>query len=137
LASSFFTLLRIGIRRAFYDDILKNFKNDQGRFAENLLLMNSFVVKNGFRPILAVVFHVHPIYSGRSYQIAQIAEAAVQKAGMHIVPVEEYFKKYDGQRMQISKWEGHPNPKAHRILSEMLAPVIRKMAELKKYKKER
>ncbi len=128
-------LIRIGIRRDFYDDILKNFKNYQGRFAEDLLRMNSFVIQNGFHPILAVVFHKHPIYLGRSHHIAQIAEAAAQKAGMKIIPVDEYFKKYNGQRMQISKWDGHPNRKAHRILAEMLAPVIRKMPELKKYKK--
>ena len=128
-------LIRIGIRRDFYDDILKKFKNYQGRFADDLLRMNSFVVKNGFPPILAVVFHQYPVYSGRGHRIARIAEAAAQKAGMKIVPVDIYFKKYDGQRMQISKWDGHPNRKAHRILAEMLAPVIQDMPELKKYKK--
>ena len=128
-------LIRIGIRSDFYDDILENFKNYQGRFADDLLRMNSFVVKNGFPPILAVVFHQHPVYSGRGHRIAQIAEAAAQKAGMTVVPTQEYFKKYDDQSMRVSKWEGHPNRKAHRILAEMLAPVIRKRSELKKYKK--
>lgn len=128
-------LIRIGIRSDFYDDILENFKNYQGRFADDLLRMNSFVVKNGFPPILAVVFHQRPVYSGRGHRIARIAEAAVQKAGMTVVPTDEYFKKYDGQSMRVSKWEGHPNRKAHRILAEMLAPVIRKMPGLNKYKK--
>ena len=128
-------MIRIGIRSDFYDDILENFKNYQGRFADDLLRMNSFVVKNGFPPILAVVFHQHPVYSGRGHRIAQIAEAAAQKAGMTVVPTQEYFKKYDDQSMRVSKWEGHPNRKAHRILAEMLAPVIRKRSELKKYKK--
>jgi lysophospholipase L1-like esterase len=128
-------LMRIGVRRDFYDDILENFQDFQVRFAEDLRKMNAFVIENGFSPILAVVFHQHPEYRGRSYRIAQIAETAARNAGMNVVPIEEFFKTYDGQFLGVSQWEGHPNAKAHRILAQMLLPVIQKIPGLKKLKR--
>lgn len=128
-------LMRIGVRRDFYDDILENFQDFQVRFAEDLGRINAFAIENGFSPILAVVFHQHPEYGGRSYRIAQIAETAAQNAGMTVVPMEKFFKKYDGQFLGVSQWEGHPNRKAHRILAEMLLPVIQKIPGLNKHKK--
>lgn len=128
-------LMKIGIRTDFYGDILEDFQNYQARFAHDLQQMNMFVKENGFPPILSIVFHQQPEYGGRSHEIAKIAERSARKAGMTVIPTDEYFKKYNGQSLQVSKWEGHPNAQAHKILAQMLLPAIKKIPTLKNYRK--
>lgn len=128
-------LMKIGVRTDFYGDILEDFGNYRARFARDLREMNAFVKEKGYPPILSIVFHQQPVYGGRSHKIAKIAETSAQEAGMTVIPTDDYFRKYNGQSLQVSKWEGHPNPGAHKILAQMLLPAIEKIPNLKNYRK--
>ncbi|NQU43895.1 SGNH/GDSL hydrolase family protein, partial [bacterium] len=130
-------LMALGIRDDFKSDILKDYKSYRTRFARDVKAMNDFVLEQGLPPVVALVLHQHPDKNSALNEIAVVAEEAMEKAGMRIVPCGPYLEKYDGERMNVSAWEVHPNVKAHRIFAETLLPAIRDSPGLEPYRKDR
>jgi lysophospholipase L1-like esterase len=59
---------------------------------------------------------------------AQVDEAAEQ-AGWTVGESLELFREHaDGRRLAVSRWDGHPNPVAHRLYAEALAESILPLA---------
>lgn len=118
-------LMRAGICRDFYSDILLDFRDYRARFQRDLVDLDRLVREQTGKPTVAMVLDQYP-QNERGYRIAKIAEAAALAAGMEVVPTEEYYSLYrDGSvKLHVSRWEGHPNETAHRIFAEMLANAL-------------
>gem|GEM_PF-2941620 len=127
---------RLGFSMDFYDDILKDVKNYQKRFARDLVDMNAFVLSRGGQRIVVVVLHQFPNYGDRGYRLAMIAERAAQRAGMRVVEVDGYFRKFDGRKFRVSKWEPHPNEIGHAIFAGLLAEKIAHCCGIENYRQE-
>lgn len=115
------SLIRLGIRRDFYSDILKNFNDYQDRFGRDLIELNRFVVEQTGAPVLAMVLDQFP-QSKQGYEISRVAEAKARAASMNVIPTDDYYKQYGNGSVQlyVNKWEGHPNELANRIFAEMI-----------------
>lgn len=124
-------LITMGIRNDFYTDILENFDSYQTRFARDVRNMNNLVLTNGLPSITTMVLHRDPSLNSQAHKITIAAEKHLRDAGMDVVPTMEYFKRYDGQgeSLKVSKWEGHPNEKAHKIFAEMLVTHLLKKVD--------
>jgi len=118
-------LVALGIQNDFFDDILKDYGSYRSRFARDLKAMNDFVTSQGIPPVVSVVLDQYPEYGGRGYRISRFAEEAALEAGMTVVPTEEYYRQHDGERMSVSRWEGHPNSRAHKLFADLLLPYLR------------
>jgi len=129
-------LLKLNLRRDFFDDILLDFRNYQGRFLADLVSMNQYVIQKLGTPIVSGVFYRYPKFEGRAHRIAMIAEESIEKAGMVRVPMEEYFRKYNGKNFAVSPWEGHPNAEVHTIFARYLEPAVRAVPKLQDFKKD-
>jgi lysophospholipase L1-like esterase len=127
-------LMRLGLRNDFYEDILKDFKNYQVRFARDVRDMNHFVLNRGLPPIVAMVLDQYPELHSKGYQVAMAAERHLTNAGMTVIPTEEFYKKYDKQVMVVSPWEIHPNAKAHKIFADFFVNHLKNRKELEKYR---
>ena len=124
---------RLGFSMDFYDDILKDVKNYQKRFARDLVDMNAFVLSQGGKPIVAIVLEQMPKYGDRGYRLAKVAERAARRAGMRVVESEGYFREFDGRKFPVSKWEPHPNEIAHAIFAGLLADEIAHCCGIENY----
>jgi hypothetical protein len=49
--------------------------------------------------------------------------------------MEDYFKRYNGQEMNISRWDGHPNEVANYIWASMIAKELRTRHDLISFKR--
>jgi lysophospholipase L1-like esterase len=127
-------LMNMGLRNDFYTDILKDFKNYQTRFAQDVKNMNEFFKERGLPPIIAMVLNQFPDLNSKGYQIAMAAEQHLKNAGMAVIPTQEFYKKYDKQQMVVSPWEGHPNVNAHKIFADFFLAHLLQRGELKKYR---
>ncbi len=115
------SLIRLGIRRDFYSDILKNFNDYQDRFGRDLIELNRFVVEQTGAPVVAMVLNQYPWHK-QGYEISRVAEAKGRAASMDVIPTDDYYKQYGNGSVQlyVSRWEGHPNELANRIFAEMI-----------------
>ncbi len=129
-------LLRLGLRADFYDQILFNFRDYQGRFARDVKLMNEEVVAQGLPPITAMVLDQFPTPQSRRHRITEVAESALKSAGMTVIPTDSYYRHFAGARFGISKWEGHPNEIAHAIWATMISAQLEGRPELARFRKE-
>ncbi len=127
-------LMQLGLRNDFFTDILKDFKNYQTRFARDAGEMNRFVTNRGLAPIVAMVLDQTPELHSKGYQIAMAAERHLANAGMTVIPIDEFYKKYNKQRMMVSQWEGHPNAKAHKIFADFFLVHLRSKSDLERYR---
>lgn len=127
-------LRRLHLRGDFFDDILADFDQYQARFAHDVAQMNERVLSAGLPPLVGMVVDQYPAYGGRGYQIAMIAEAALAKAGAIVIPTEDYYRRYNGQTLNISRWEGHPNEVANWIWAGMIARALRERDDLQAFK---
>jgi lysophospholipase L1-like esterase len=127
-------LMRLGLRNDFFKDVLKDFKNYQTHFARDVKDMNHFVIDRGLPPILAMVLNQFPELHSNGYQLAMTAEQHLTNAGMTVIPTDEFYKKYDGQSMAVSPWEGHPNAKAHKIFADFFIAHLQKRKDLARYR---
>jgi len=123
------------LRADFLDDILKDFNGYQQRFMRDVAEMNKLVLAAGLPPMVSLVVDQYPDYGGRGYHIAKIAESALGQAGAVIIPTENYYRRYHGQAMGISRWDGHPNEVANYIWASMIAQGLRTRNDLESYKK--
>jgi lysophospholipase L1-like esterase len=117
-------LMSLGLRQNFIEDILQDFGAYQQRFAADVAEINRVVVQAGLPPVVAMVLHQAPKVDSRPHEVTRIAEEALTKAGMTVVPTAPYFLDRDGSSFRVSQWDGHPNEEGHRIFAEMLAPAI-------------
>src|SRR5439155_17503947 len=128
-------LRRLHLREDFIDDVLRDFDGYQARFARDVAEMNRSVGAAGLPPVIAIVLFQRPKYGDRAYQMAKIAESALARAGAVVIPTEDYFRRYHGQAMNISRWEGHPNEIANYIWANMIAKELRARHDLTPFKK--
>jgi hypothetical protein len=115
------TLRMLRLRYDFFDDILHDFAGYQRRFARDVADMNAIVRAAGLPPMISLVVDQFALYGSRGYRIAQAAEKHLTAAGADVVPTEDYYRRYNGQKMRVSQWEGHPNEVAHFIWSRIIA----------------
>jgi hypothetical protein len=92
--------------------------------------MNEAVKAANLPPLLAMVIDQAPIYEGRGYRIARIAQNFLGKAGADVIPSEAFYRAQSGRDFSISRWEGHPNEEANWIWAEMIADMLRARPEL-------
>jgi hypothetical protein len=129
-------LLRLGLRADFYDQVLVNFRDYQGRFARDVKLMNDEVVAQGLPPITAIVLDQFPTPRSRRHRITEVAERALKAAGMRVIATDSYYRHFAGAKFGISKWEGHPNEIAHAIWATMISAQLEGCAELARFRKD-
>jgi GDSL-like lipase/acylhydrolase family protein len=118
------TLRRLHLRKDFYDDILADFAGYQQRFARDVMQMNEVVRAAGLPPLLAMVLDQFPIYEGRGYRVAKIAEDCLAKAGANVIQSEPFYRTQNGRDLSVSRWEGHPNEEANWIWGGMIAQAL-------------
>jgi lysophospholipase L1-like esterase len=128
-------LIRLGLRRDFYGDILADLHGEQKKFEADVRAMSEFNRGLGLPPMVAMVLNQAPRTAGPPWQLAKLAESDLASAGMTVIPVDDYYRQHDRAIMAVSKWEPHPNAEAHRIFAEQLAKQIREMAAIAAYKK--
>jgi len=126
-------LRRLHLRKDFYDDILADFAGYQRRFASDVAQMNEAVRAANLAPLVAMVVDQFPVYQGRGYRIARIAEDDFVKAGAEVIPSEAFYWDYSGRDFSVSRWEGHPNEQANWIWAEMIADVLRTRPDLQPF----
>ena len=128
-------LMKFGVRADFQTNILKDMYHYQIRFTRDVTVMNLFAVQNGLPPIVAMVLDQVPDVDGAGHEVTRLAESILELVGVQVVPTEDYYETYDGQRMQVSPWEGHPNTTAHRLFAEYFAQTLQQHPILQKYRK--
>jgi len=126
-------LMRMGYRTDFFDDILKDFRNYQGRFAADASAMNAYVLSQGLPPVVTMVLDQFPLANSRGRSITLAAERHLAAAGMTVIDTDPYYRRYDGQNLAVSRWEGHPNEIAHGIWARMLETHLRGRADLQRF----
>jgi hypothetical protein len=128
-------LRRLHLRPDFLDDILSNFEHDDDRFRDDVAAMNAFVKAAGLPPLVAMVVDQYPDYGGRGYRVAMMAEDAIRAAGAKLIPTTDYYIRYNGKAMYVSRWEGHPDEVANYIWAEMFANELRQRPDLQAFKR--
>lgn len=124
-----------GLRKDFFDDILEDFAGYQVRFAKDVAAMNQSVTGQGLPPIVTMVLDQYADYDGRGHKITRVAEGALAKAGMQVISIEDYYRRYDGRLFSVSPWEGHADEVAHAIFAAMIVPHLRAHPALQPYRK--
>jgi hypothetical protein len=74
-----------------------------------------------------------PELDGRGHKISRAAEQAMQAAGFDVISTEDYYRRYSGEAMSVSQWEGHPNEIANYIWASMIADHLRSQSYLKPF----
>jgi len=127
------TLLRLHLRDDFQADILKDFYNYQTRFANNAEEISNFALENNV-PIVAMVLDQNPSLKEKAREITLIAEKILKEAGIMVIPTDDYYQQYDGRKMAVNVWEGHPNEQAHRIFADYFLEHLKMVPELRQYR---
>ncbi len=134
LARKYDELLRHwGVRADFWQDILRDFRGYQRRFARDVRELNAYVRARGLPPVVAMVLCQEPgpgVQSG----LTAVAEKYLREAGMEVVPAG-FIRECAGQTWHVSAWEGHPNEKAHAVFAEYLRPHLEKSPALRQYRR--
>lgn len=112
-------LLATGLQRDFFDDILDGSTAFRERFARDVTAMNLFVEGRGIAPVVAMVIHQFPNDS-RSWPLIDFAEHALRGAGMDVVSIQSWRKRFGDRDFRVSRWEGHPNELAYSLVAEAL-----------------
>jgi GDSL-like Lipase/Acylhydrolase family len=127
-------LRRFHLRRDFFDDILLDFDGYQKRFLRDVTNMNLAVHAAGLPPMMAMVLDQFPVYGGRGYKIAQIAEESLSHAGIEVISTEDYYSQLSGRLdLYISRWERHPNEVANYIWARMISKRLTGREDLYKF----
>jgi hypothetical protein len=128
-------LRRLHLRRDFFDDVLSDLEGYQRRFASDIAEMNRTIRSAGLPSLVAIVLDQYPSYGDRGYRMAKIAENALTRAGAQVIEIEDYYRRYHGQAMNISRWEGHPNEVANYIWASMLGKELTARPDLQGFKR--
>lgn len=126
-------LMRWGLRTDFLTDILRDFEGRQERFARDVAAMNDFVQASGLPPMLAMVLEQYPNTKDKRYEVVRAAERHLAAGGIRVIP-SDYIPRNDGRSdWYVSRWEGHPNEKAHRAFAEEIARALEGLPELQPF----
>jgi hypothetical protein len=129
------TLRMLHLRTDFFNDILRDLDGYQRRFRRDVAEMNREVTALGLPPIVAMMLDQFPTYDGRGHRITKIAEDAMREAGMNVIELEDYYRRFDGRVMSVSLWEGHANEEAHAIFAAMFAARLARHPALEPYRR--
>jgi len=134
LSDSYVSLLMLlGFSMDFYDDILKDFKGYQKRFAADVRRMNEFVRSRGLPPVVGMALDQNVQLGGRGHRISQTAERLMKEAGFVVVSVDPYYHAYNGKHFLVSRWEGHPDEEANAIFAAMLYDHFTRRSDVQRY----
>jgi lysophospholipase L1-like esterase len=128
-------LRRLRLRYDFFQDILADFNGYQRRFAHDVMEMNRAIQASGLPPMLALVIDQYPTYGGLGHRIARTAELALAKAGASVIDTEDYYRRYNNQAMNVSRWEGHPNEIANYIWAHMFMKELNARPDLQTFRR--
>jgi lysophospholipase L1-like esterase len=128
-------LRRLRLRYDFFQDILADFDGYQRRFARDVMEMNRAIQASGQPPMLALVVDQYPSHGGAGHRIARVAEVALAKAGASVIDTEDYYRRYNNQPMNVSRWEGHPNEVANYIWAHMFMKELKARSELEAFRR--
>jgi hypothetical protein len=103
--------------------------------ARDVLQMNRTVQAAGLPPMVAMVVGQYPRYGGPGHRIARIAEEALSKAGAIVIQTDDYYRRYHGQAMNVSRWEGHPNEVANYIWARMIMSELQVRRDLRAFQR--
>jgi hypothetical protein len=121
------------LRMDEFDDILSDFDGYQQRFARDVADMNRSLRMAGLPSLVAIVLDQFPIYGERGYQVAKTAEGFLAEAQAVVIETENFYRRYDRQAMNISRWEWHPNEVANYIWASMIAMHLKKREDLAQF----
>jgi hypothetical protein len=129
-------LRAVHLRGDFFDDILDGFVDSEKRFRRDVADMNAAVTEAGLPPVVAMVVHQYPDHTGKSWKMTQIAEDALAKGGLEVIPTEDYMRRYHGQTFDVSAFEGHPNEIANYIWANMISERLVKRTDLQHFHRD-
>ena len=128
-------LRKLHLRVDFFDDVLTDFDGYQRRFWRDVAEMNALVRSAGLPSMAALVLDQSPQYGGKGYRISRIAEEALRGADATVIPMENYYRRYNNKAMYVSRWEGHPDEVANYIWATMLLRSLEKQSDLQQFKR--
>jgi hypothetical protein len=128
-------LLKMGVSLDFYDDILKNLKGYQKRFAKDVTQMNQVSSAAGLPPVVSMPLDQIVIDGGKGHHISQLGEKFMREAGFDVISLDNYYKRYNGRSFRVSRWEGHPDEEANAIFASMLYDHLRHRVDIQHFKK--
>jgi lysophospholipase L1-like esterase len=128
-------LRRLRLRYDFFEDILADFNGYRQRFARDVMEMSRAIRASGLPPMLALVVDQYPSYRGSGHRIARVAELALAKAGASVIETEDYYRRYNDQAMNVSRWEGHPNEIANYVWAHMIMTELKARPDLQAFRR--
>jgi lysophospholipase L1-like esterase len=128
-------LIRLHLRNDFLDDILENFDEEQERFSLDARAMNDDALGRGLPPVLARVLYQEPSVGSRSARVTAIAERDLAEAGMTVIATEAFTREHDGERMEVSPWEGHPSARAQQLFADDFAAAIARIPAIRPFRR--
>ena len=127
-------LIRLGIRRDFFDDILYGIPEYRAWFARDVAELERIVRANGLPPVIALVLDQFPEKGGKGQHIAMLAEESLAAAEMNVLYTEDYYRRFSGvSTLWVSRWERHPSEEANAIWALMLQQAVKKDLRLTDY----
>jgi hypothetical protein len=126
-------LRRVHLRRDVFDQILRDFDNNEMRFRRDVAHMEALASAAGLPPVVGIVLDQFPAAGSRGHKITRAAEQAMRAAGFDVISTEDYYRRYSGEAMSVSQWEGHPNEIANYIWASMIADHLRSQSYLKPF----
>jgi hypothetical protein len=114
------------MRRDFFDDIIISLEQNSEmhrEFLRNAQQMNVLSREVCGTDVVSAVLDQYP-GDLRGGLVGDQAAAVMTKAGMHVIDHRPYFKGREQEQYYVSKWEGHPNEKCHRIFAQMFYDAI-------------
>ena len=127
-------LIRLGIRRDFFDDILYGIPEYRARFARDAAELEQIVREDGLPSVIAVVLDQFPEDGGKGQHIAMLVEESLAAAEMNVLYTEDYYRRFSGvSTLWVSKWERHPSEEANAIWALMLQQAVKKVLRLTDY----
>jgi hypothetical protein len=127
-------LIRLGLAKDFFDDILHGIPEYGERFARDASDLNSLVRAREIPPVIALVLDQFPEIAGRGQHIAWLAEQALAAAGMTVLNTDGFYQRFSEMSpMRVSRWEGHPNEEANAVWALMLERAVEQDTRLARY----
>lgn len=127
-------LFRLGLRHDFMGDIARGLY--QADYAKAVKEINDYALSQGLPPIIVFVTDQAPDLKGVNWKVTQITERILLEAGFNVMPMEDYYQKYNRQTFFVSKWEKHPSVQAHQIFAELLTNYLKKLPQLQPFKQD-
>ena len=125
-----------GLRPSFMDDILQDFQGYQTRFANDVAAMVELTSQHGPVPAYAMVLEQFPKLETTRHKILLAAQEHLSNGGFRVIDAEPYLTAYDGSKLGVSPWEGHPNEIANAIFASMIIRELDNSSALDGYQRK-